>query len=105
VEVAIGARFSVDGENVVSVVSRTGLATRRDSFEDATGDVADVARRAGVSVATVRSENHLSPGARLRAGQRLVVRRTVTATKRHRTRLAASQAGAGRNQNGGRTGR
>jgi PAS domain S-box-containing protein len=48
VEVAIGDRFSVEGENVIGVVSRTGLATRRDSFEDATGDVADVARRAGV---------------------------------------------------------
>ena len=67
--------------------------------------VGSVARRAGVSVAALRSENHLAPGARLRAGQRLVVRRAVTATKRHRTRLAASQAGAGRNQNGGRTGR
>ena len=42
--------------------------------------IAAVARRAGVSVAALRTENNLPPGARLRAGQRLVVRRTVTAT-------------------------
>lgn len=65
-----------------------------------------VARRAGVSVAAIRAENHLGSGARLRAGERLVVRRAVTARTRRRTRLARSQAaGAGRSQNGGRTGR
>ena len=48
VDVSIGARFSADGENLVGVVSRTGRATRRDSFDDATGDLAELARRVGV---------------------------------------------------------
>jgi membrane-bound lytic murein transglycosylase D len=67
--------------------------------------VTAVARRAGVSVAALRTENNLARGAKLRAGQRLIVRRTLRATTRHRTRLSGSQAGAGRSQNGGRTGR
>ena len=67
-----------------------------------------VARRAGVSVAFLRSENHLAPGARLRAGQRLVVHRSVAIRKRTRphSRLAMSQsANAARQQGGGRTDR
>jgi PAS domain S-box-containing protein len=48
VDVSIGARFSLEGENVMGVVSRTGRATRRDSFEEATGSVAELARRAGI---------------------------------------------------------
>lgn len=63
-----------------------------------------VARRAGVSVATLRRENSLSRGAVLHVGEHLQVRRTIYPTTRHRTRLAASQAsGAGRNQGPGRT--
>jgi membrane-bound lytic murein transglycosylase D len=87
-----------DPPRTTRVVVRTYVVRAGES-------VGSVARRAGVSVASLRSENHLARGARLRAGQRLVVRRTLTATKRHRTRRAASQASAGRNQNGGRTGR
>jgi len=39
--------------------------------------ISAVAKRAGVTVATLRSENHLAPKAALHAGQRLTVHRTV----------------------------
>jgi membrane-bound lytic murein transglycosylase D len=85
---------------------RTTRTITRTYVVRAGESITAVARRAGVSVAALRSGNHLGPKAILRAGQRLVVHRTVTATIRHRTRLAASQAaGAGRSQNGGRTDR
>ena len=53
-----------------------------------------VARRAGVSVATLRSENHLGMNARLGAGQRLAVRHTVNVVARHphRSRSAPPRA-------------
>src|SRR6266576_4787725 len=47
-DVSVGARYSLRGDNVLGVVSRTGRVARRDSFEDATGAVAEMARRAGV---------------------------------------------------------
>jgi PAS domain S-box-containing protein len=48
VDVSIGGRFSVDGENLLGIVSRTGRAARRDSFEDASSGLAELARRIGV---------------------------------------------------------
>ena len=53
-----------------------------------------VARRAGVSVATLRSENHLGVNARLGAGRRLTVRHTVNVVARHphRSRSAPPRA-------------
>jgi signal transduction histidine kinase len=48
VDLSIGRRFSVDGEKLLAVVSRTGRAVRRDSFEDATGGLAELVRRFGV---------------------------------------------------------
>ena len=62
VDVSIGGRFSVDGENLLGVVSRTGRAARRDSFEDASGGLAELARRIGVRSAVeapVRVEGRL----------------------------------------------
>ena len=69
--------------------------------------VTAVARRAGVSVATLRNENHLGPRAALRAGQRLTVHRSVPVATHGRvvrphTRVATTLAHA---QGGGRTGR
>jgi membrane-bound lytic murein transglycosylase D len=48
--------------------------------------IASVARRAGVSIAKLRSDSQLPANAKLRAGQRLIVRRTVSATKKRRRR-------------------
>jgi PAS domain S-box-containing protein len=48
VDIPIGTRFSLDGENVMGMVLHTGGATRRDSFEDAAGDIAEFARRFGI---------------------------------------------------------
>jgi signal transduction histidine kinase len=46
--VPIGTRFSLEGQNVMGAVARTGKAARRDSFEDATGDLAEFSRRHGI---------------------------------------------------------
>jgi len=48
-EVSIGTRYPVDhANNVLGVVFQTGRAARRDNFDDATGEVAELARRGGV---------------------------------------------------------
>jgi PAS domain S-box-containing protein len=47
-EVSIGAHYPLGADNVLGVVSRTGRVARRDSFDDATGEVAELARRGGV---------------------------------------------------------
>jgi PAS domain S-box-containing protein len=46
---AIGARVSVAGESSTAAVLRTGRASRTDSFDDATGPVAEAARKVGVN--------------------------------------------------------
>jgi PAS domain S-box-containing protein len=50
----LGARFTLEGENVVTAVFRTGQAARLDDWSEATGQVADMARAVGIrsSVAT-----------------------------------------------------
>jgi PAS domain S-box-containing protein len=47
-DVSIGARYPLDANNVLGIVSSTGRVARRDSFDDATGEVAELARRGGV---------------------------------------------------------
>jgi len=47
-DVSVGARYPLQDDNVLGVVFRTGRVARRDSFEDATGAVAEMARRGGV---------------------------------------------------------
>jgi signal transduction histidine kinase len=47
-DVSIGARYPLDANNVLGLVSSTGRVARRDSFDDATGEVAELARRGGV---------------------------------------------------------
>jgi PAS domain S-box-containing protein len=47
----IGTRFSLEGENVMGVVARTGMSARRDSFEDTAGSLADLARSLGICCA------------------------------------------------------
>jgi signal transduction histidine kinase len=50
----LGTSFTVEGENVVAAVLRTGQATRLDDWTDTTGSVAEMARSLGIrsSVAT-----------------------------------------------------
>ena len=51
--VSVGARVTLEGENAMGAVFRTGRAARQDSFEETTGTVAGIARqlRMGTSVA------------------------------------------------------
>jgi signal transduction histidine kinase len=46
--VRIGERFPLGGTNVTSTVLRTGRTARVDDFAEATGQIGDVARQAGV---------------------------------------------------------
>jgi signal transduction histidine kinase/HAMP domain-containing protein len=46
--VRVGARVTLEGENAMGAVLRTGRATRQDSFEDTTGTLADIARKGGM---------------------------------------------------------
>jgi signal transduction histidine kinase len=48
VAVPVGARLTLEGENVVGAVFRTGRAFRKDRFEGATGPVADIVRAVGI---------------------------------------------------------
>jgi GAF domain-containing protein len=41
----IGARITLEGENAMGAVFRTGRAARQDSFEHTTGALADIARK------------------------------------------------------------
>jgi signal transduction histidine kinase len=47
----VGARFSLEGDSVAAMVSRTGLAARMDSFEKAPGSTAARFRDLGLRVA------------------------------------------------------
>jgi signal transduction histidine kinase len=42
---SVGARVSLDGDNAMGAVLRTGRAARREDFTDASGTLADLARR------------------------------------------------------------
>ena len=42
--IRVGARLTLEGENAMGAVFRTGRAARQESYEDATGTLADVAR-------------------------------------------------------------
>jgi PAS domain S-box-containing protein len=46
--VRVGDRFPLGGTNVTSIVLRTGRTSRVDDFAEATGQIGDVARQAGV---------------------------------------------------------
>jgi signal transduction histidine kinase/CHASE3 domain sensor protein len=46
--VRVGARVTLEGESATGAVFRTGRAARQDSFERATGAVADIARTGGI---------------------------------------------------------
>jgi signal transduction histidine kinase len=50
--IRVGARITLEGANAMGAVFRTGRASRQESFEGATGTVADIARkgRVGTSV-------------------------------------------------------
>ena len=50
--VSVGARITLEGDNAMGAVLRTGRAARQDSFEQTTGTVAEIARhgRMGTSV-------------------------------------------------------
>ena len=47
-DVPVGAQFSLEGENVLGLVARTGEATRSDNYENMTGGLSEPARRFGV---------------------------------------------------------
>jgi signal transduction histidine kinase/CHASE3 domain sensor protein len=47
--VSVGARITLEGENAMATILRTGRAARQDSFESTTGTLADLARKARVS--------------------------------------------------------
>jgi signal transduction histidine kinase/HAMP domain-containing protein len=49
VGVRVGARLTLEGENAMGAVFRTSRAARQDSFERATGTLADIAREGRVS--------------------------------------------------------
>jgi signal transduction histidine kinase len=46
-----GARFALDGEIVAAMVFRTGRPARKDTYEGASGEVADAVRGAGIQSA------------------------------------------------------
>jgi signal transduction histidine kinase/CHASE3 domain sensor protein len=46
--VRVGARVTLEGENTMGAVFRTGGAARQDSFDRSTGAVADIAREGGM---------------------------------------------------------
>jgi PAS domain S-box-containing protein len=46
--VEVGTHWTLDGESVGSIVHRTGLAARMDSYTDATGPLASLARTSGI---------------------------------------------------------
>ncbi|WP_324343391.1 CHASE3 domain-containing protein [Baekduia sp.] len=46
--VGVGARLTLEGENAMGTVFRTGRAARVDSFERPTGTLADLARKGGI---------------------------------------------------------
>lgn len=48
VEIPVGTRLSLEGDNVAASVLRTGAAARMDSFEDASGPVAVLLRQLGI---------------------------------------------------------
>jgi signal transduction histidine kinase len=107
----VGARFTLEGDNVVTAVFRTGQAARLDDWANATGPVAAMARDLGIrsSVATpivvegrlwgtliaVSSRSEQLPretDARIAELTELVV--TAIATTESRAALAASEARA-----------
>ena len=47
-DLRVGDRFPLGGTNVTSIVLRTGRTSRIDDFAEATGQIGDVARQAGV---------------------------------------------------------
>jgi PAS domain S-box-containing protein len=47
-DIPVGLRISLEGENAMAAVLRTGKASWAESFEDATGPVAELARKIGV---------------------------------------------------------
>jgi signal transduction histidine kinase len=47
--IRVGERLSLEGDNAMGAVFRTGRAARQDNFERSTGTVADIARKAGMS--------------------------------------------------------
>ena len=51
VGVGVGARLPLDGESVMGAVLHTGRTTRRDSFDETTGTIADLTREADISSA------------------------------------------------------
>jgi PAS domain S-box-containing protein len=48
VDIPVGGRFSLDDDTAMGDVVRTGGVTRRNTFQDATGDGAELARRFGI---------------------------------------------------------
>lgn len=48
VEIQVGTRLSLEGDNVAAAVLRTGGAARMDSFEEASGAVAALLRQLGI---------------------------------------------------------
>jgi membrane-bound lytic murein transglycosylase D len=65
-----------DPPRTIRTVTRTFVVRRGES-------IASVARRAGVSVSRLRSENGLGRNDRVRAGERLVTRRTMVTSNGH----------------------
>jgi signal transduction histidine kinase len=62
VDIPVGARFSLDDDTSMGDVVRTGGVTRRNTFQDAAGDGAELARRFGVRssvAAPIRVEGRL----------------------------------------------
>jgi signal transduction histidine kinase len=107
----LGARFTLEGENIVTAVGRTGNAARLDDWANATGPVAAMARALGIrsSVATpivvegrlwgtliaVTSQTERLPretDSRIEELTELVA--TAIATTESRAALAASEARA-----------
>jgi signal transduction histidine kinase/CHASE3 domain sensor protein len=60
--VRVGARITLEGENAMGAVFRTGRAARQDSFEHPTGTLADIARKGAMDTsvgAPIAVEGHL----------------------------------------------
>jgi PAS domain S-box-containing protein len=47
-DVPVGAHFSLEGENVLGLVARSGKAARSDNYENMTGGLSEPARRFGI---------------------------------------------------------
>jgi signal transduction histidine kinase len=106
---ALGTRFSLDGQNIVATVHRTGRAARMDGWESATGAVAAMATELGVRsavaspivvegrlwgtmVAATNGDRPLPPDTESRMLEFAELLATAIASAESRTQLVTSRA-------------